>query len=66
MKKYFLISASITIIIYLFTSFVMWDITCIKNIPNLEASDRGLLVMMFLFKEILTVLIYKLKLTTEL
>lgn len=59
MKKYFLFSASVTIIIYLFTSFVMWDITCIKNIPNIEASDRGLLVMAFICKEMLTLGIYK-------
>lgn len=64
MKKYFLISASVTIVIYLLTSFVMWDITCIKNIPNLEASDRGLLVMSFICKEIFTLGIYKI--TTEL
>lgn len=60
MKKYFLLSASVTIAIYLLTSFVMWDITCIKNIPNLEASDRGLLVMMFFYKEVLIIASYKL------
>ena len=46
-KKRILYSLIISIIIYIFTSFVKWDILWIREMPTYEQSTRLMIILIF-------------------
>lgn len=49
-----------TIIAYLVTAFVKWDIAWVSQIPNYRQLDRGGIIAIFLIKELFTAMIWDL------
>lgn len=60
MKNYFKLSVITTIIAYLVTAFIKWDIWWVSKIPNYGQIDRGGIIAIFLMKELVTAMIWNL------
>jgi len=58
MKIYSILSLSITIIIYLFVSFVKWDIEWITSISIWSEDERALILFLLVCKECLLCTFY--------
>jgi len=47
-KNRVLVSVLSSVIVYLVVSFIRWDITWIRILPNLSMDDRGFAISMYL------------------
>lgn len=58
MKRFLLISLTTTVIFYLVTSFVFWDIFIIKKVRYLPESNRVMIVVVYLLKCLIDALLF--------
>lgn len=59
-KNYWILSLLISVVLYLWISFIRWDIKWLLNAGQWSGFERAMAVIILVIKELFTFLVYKL------